>query len=398
MMRAAHQQGRYAWIAPTYQTTERGLDVIRDMVDPTVYEIHGSGPRYADIRGCGVNSRLYFLSADTPDNIRGHGFRGIVIDEAPYVNVNAWTYVIRPTIAQTQGWAALVGTPKGRNWFFDMHTRGADPSEPDYESFTFPSNSNPYFPAEEWEEAQRQLPHDVFRQEFEAEFLEDSAGVFRGIEDCLCTGVCNHTGPYVIGCDLAKHQDYTVAIVRCTVCGCCVRIDRFNHIDWPEQKGRIRLLTDEYDATLMLDSTGVGDPIYDDLRGFGVNVMGVKFTQQTKTALIQGLAVAIEQRQVSWPGGDPEWQVLTDELKRYEYEFTAQGNLRYNAPSGYHDDCVIALALTQHGMSGHVTPSVFAATDERTYAETAIDRELAEIRAKLSPEELMELNRLEMEG
>ena len=58
--------------------------------------------------------------------------------------------------------------------------------------------------------------------------------------------------------------------------------------------------------------------------------------------VLQRLVVAIEQRQIGWPAA---WEVLTDELKRYEYQITPSGNITYNAPSGYHDDCVIALAL-----------------------------------------------------
>jgi hypothetical protein len=68
----------------------------------------------------------------------------------------------------------------------------------------------------------------------------------------------------------------------------------------------------------------------------------VKLTNISKSQLIQRLIVAIEQRQIAWPTG---WTVLTDELKRYEYKITANGNITYNAPGGYHDDCVIALAL-----------------------------------------------------
>ncbi|NLF98639.1 MAG: hypothetical protein GX565_00650 [Lentisphaerae bacterium] len=54
--------------------------------------------------------------------------------------------------------------------------------------FTFPSNVSPYFLAKEWEDARRTLPEDVFRQEYMAEFLEDSAGVFRGVDGCLIPG------------------------------------------------------------------------------------------------------------------------------------------------------------------------------------------------------------------
>jgi hypothetical protein len=68
----------------------------------------------------------------------------------------------------------------------------------------------------------------------------------------------------------------------------------------------------------------------------------VKLTNLSKTQLIQRLIVADEQREIAWPAA---WTVLTDEMKRYEYKITSNGVITYNAPSGYHDDCVIALAL-----------------------------------------------------
>jgi hypothetical protein len=72
------------------------------------------------------------------------------------------------------------------------------------------------------------------------------------------------------------------------------------------------------------------------------HIQPVKLTNVSKAQLIQRLIVAVEQRQIGWPAA---WTTLTDEMKRYEYEITANGNITYNAPSGYHDDCVIALAL-----------------------------------------------------
>jgi hypothetical protein len=67
-----------------------------------------------------------------------------------------------------------------------------------------------------------------------------------------------------------------------------------------------------------------------------------RFTAASKPPLIQKLAVALEQGQVRWPRG---WAVLTDELKRYEYEIHPGGRISYDAPSRFHDDCVVALAL-----------------------------------------------------
>ncbi len=116
------------------------------------------------------------------------------------------------TLSDKQGWAVLISTPRARNWFFDFHSRGLDPAEKLYRSYSFSSLENPYFPREEFEEARRTTSQDIFRQEYEAQFLEDSAGVFRNMEACLLPTIPTQTGNIAIGCDIAKHTDWTVLI------------------------------------------------------------------------------------------------------------------------------------------------------------------------------------------
>jgi hypothetical protein len=287
------------------------------------------------------------------------------------ISPDVWNYVLRPTIAQTLGWAVFVSTPKGRNWFYDLYTRGMDPHEEDYASFTFPSKESPYFPAKEWDEARRTLPEDVFRQEYMAEFMEDSAGVFRNVDACTVSSEQwaidskMYHRHVVIGCDVAKHTDWTVLIAMDAETGRCFAMERFNQLDWPIQKERILGFARKYRGRLILDATGVGDPIYDDLKQKYADIEGFKLTSASKTALIQRLIVAVEQRKFSWPAPKREfeqkpaeiakenvssdWGILTAEMKRYEYEISPSGGITYNAPSGYHDDCVMALALANHG-------------------------------------------------
>ena len=280
---------------------------------------------------------------------------------APAIPVDVWHYVLRPTIAQTLGWAVFVSTPKGRNWFYDLFSRGLDPSETEYTSFRFPSNASPYFPEKAWEEAKRTLPADVFRQEYEAEFLEDSAGVFRNIEGCLNADLGAWNAEYarsvVIGCDVAKHTDWTVLIAMDAETGRCFAMERFNQLDWPIQKERILGFVRKYRGRLILDASGVGDPIFDDLKRVYGDIEAFKFTSNSKTELVQRLIVAVEQRRVSWPctracgtaqGTPSSWDILTAEMRRYEYQISPSGGLTYSAPSGYHDDCVMALALANH--------------------------------------------------
>ncbi len=293
---------------------------------------------------------MWFLSADNPDGIRGFGFRGLVVDEAAAIPVNVWNYVLRPTLAQTLGWGVFISTPAGRNWFYDMFTRGVE-RQPGFRSFTFPSNVSPYFPAQEWEEARRTLPEDVFRQEYMAEFLEDSAGVFRGVDGCLLLENGNSkldagSGTVIVGCDIAKHTDWTVLVAIDAKTGRCLEMERFNQLDWPVQRERIAAFARRWRARLVMDATGVGDPVFDDLCRVLPQVEGFKITGNSKRELVQGLMVAVEQRRVSWPAA---WDVMTAEMKRYEYEIGPTGQVSYSAPAGYHDDCVMALALAVWG-------------------------------------------------
>jgi len=343
--------GDYGWVAPTYNVSDRGIEAFQKIARGVI-TVTGRMPTRIDFTTDAGASRVWFLSADNPDSIRGFGFLGLVIDEAASIPVDVWNYVLRPTISQTLGWAVLVSTPKGRNWFHDLFTRGMDPNETDYASFKFDSRASPYFPPQEWEEARRTLPENVFRQEYMAEFLEDSAGVFRNIDACLenPTGIPEAIPRHVvIGCDLAKHTDWTVLVAMDAANGRCFAMERFNQLDWPIQKERIISFSRRYRGRVIMDSTGIGDPILDDLKHVLPDIEGYKLNAASKTALIQRLIVAIEQRRVSWPAGACDnWEILINELKRFEYVIGPSGQITYAAPSGFHDDCVIALALANY--------------------------------------------------
>ena len=342
----------FAWIAPTYYIAERGEAAVK-LIGGEFVQFRGQNPVRATLRGLGFEAEIRFLSADNPDTILGDGFDGVIVDEAARLEKSVWDQNIRPALADKQGWAVLISTPRARNWFFDFHSRGLDPSEKLYRSYSFSSLDNPYFPREEFEEARRTTPQDIFKQEYEAQFLEDSAGVFRNIEACLTPTTALPTG------DIAKHTDWTVLIAMDRKTGACLDFERFNHLDWPIQKERMLAFCRKWRGLLVMDATGAGDPIYDDLVRVWPRIEPVKFTNQTKTELIQRLIDATEQRQVSWPAA---WDVLTNEMKRYEYAVTTNGAITYSAPNGFHDDCVIAFALAnkaRYAFSPNLTVAVF---------------------------------------
>jgi len=298
-------------------------------------------------------SEISLKGADNEDTLRGVGLNFVVLDEFASMKSNVWTEIIRPCLADTGGKAMFIGTPSGKNHFYDIYMKGLDPEEVHYKSYNAPTSINKYIPVEEIEEAKGDMPDMLFRQEFLAQFLDDQTSVFKGIRKCAIGAFKEPEKGrfYVIGVDLAKHQDFTVLTVIDALTREVVAFERFQDLSWPVQKDKIQGLAIRYNnAMVLLDSTGVGDPILDDLQNALVSVEGYKFTNESKNRLVKQLQVAIEQRLITFP----EIDVLMKELMEFEYGITKTGQVSYSAPHGKHDDCVISLALAVWGIKSYI--------------------------------------------
>ncbi len=294
-------------------------------------------------------SSIEFKSGDNSDGLRGFGVNFVVMDEAarqPYESfVSVWT-----TLTQTMGRAIFISTPKGRGWFYDVYQRGEllRAEFPEWYSIRMPTWLNPHVQVESIRQMKKNLPEDVFRQEVAAQFLLDSAGVFRGIKDCI-KGVLEEPQPghqYVMGVDLARLRDFSVITVMDRQRRHLVYFDRFNQLDWTVQYHKIIECAKKYNALVMMDSTGIGDPIVETIRNAGVRVEPYKIGgSAAKQQLIEKLRVGIEKQRLSMPN----IPILIRELENFEYSITDSGVIRYEAPDGFHDDTVISLALANWG-------------------------------------------------
>jgi phage FluMu gp28-like protein len=239
----------------------------------------------------------------------------------------------------------MISTPKGMNFFREEFIKGQDRLNPDYESFQYSTQANPHITKKELEDFAKDMPERVYKQEILAQFIEDVGAVFKNVRDHVKGQLEEPRGSviqnYYIGIDLAKYEDFTVICVL-NENGHLVHFDRFNQIDWNFQKAKIiNIATRYHNAQVLIDSTGVGDPIYEDLMRKGVRIQGYKFTNESKKQLIENLAIKMENNGITFPD-IPE---LVNELREFGYIKTDSGTLKYQAPEGLHDDCVIALAL-----------------------------------------------------
>lgn len=340
----------FGWVvAPTYDLANK---VFREMVLIAHRRLRHRVVKVSErsnllvIRNmAGGISEIRAKSAENPVSLLGEGLDWVIIDEAAQLNPKIWQSYISQRLIDRKGWALLISTPKGKGYLFELYRRGQDP-DPVYRSWNRPSWTNPHLDSELIEEQRRHVPERVFLQEYGAQFIEGAGAVFRYVREAA-TGEWMEPesgATYYAGLDLAKTEDYTVLAVL-NGQGRVVAGDRFNRVDWGIQIGRILALTERYNhATVTVDSTGAGEPIYEALKKEGCCVRAYPFTQKSKMALVDNLAIKLERRELVLPRPElmPE---LVDELEAFEYSVSEQGNLRAEAPYGFHDDCVIGLAL-----------------------------------------------------
>ena len=294
-------------------------------------------------------SVLQVGGADDPDRWRGMGCYGWILDEFATMKDGKKLYeeIIYPIIRDNGGWVMFLYTPRGRGCGWDFFQRAEH--NPNWHRWFLPVEKSGILSPEDIAETKKGMPEHLFAQEYGCEFLIEGGGVVKRIEEIISGTLQKFLvgQRYVMGVDLGKREDWTVL----SVLNCSTRhldaFERFQKIDWSFQKEKIARLAKEYgNPLLILDSTGLGDPIEDDLKRMGLNVRGFKFTGASKKNLIEKLILAIEDRRITIPQIDE----LVNELQDFDVNERGQ----YGAPNGLHDDCVISLALAIEGLGAEM--------------------------------------------
>ena len=174
LVQAAWGQGRKVWyVAPTYRQAKRvAWKGVKQMTKP----YWAGKPNETDltielISGGSISLR----GADNYDSLRGDGLDYLVIDEYASIAPAAWTEVLRPALADKQGGALFIGTPRGHNHFFDLYE--AAQSRPNWATFHFTTEQGGNVPLAELKSATHELDERTYRQEFQASF--ETLGVGR---------------------------------------------------------------------------------------------------------------------------------------------------------------------------------------------------------------------------
>lgn len=341
------RKGTYYYFLPTYAQAKKviwtgadkdGFKFLDHFPKEIVKSINQSDMIIELING----SILQMVGADNIDRIVGTNPVGIVFSEYSLMKPDVWNF-ISPILRENGGWAIFIMTPRGINHAWDLlKTVEKDPK---WFCQVLTVDDTHALTAEQLEDARLEMPEDLFKQEYYCTFLDNGLGFFKRIDENTYK-VEEYTpkdqAMYQIGVDLAKYNDFTVISPFNLNDFHLLKQDSFNQMDYNLQKARIENAYLRYNnGRIVLDSTGVGEPIFDDLNARGMNITPFHFNKTSRTDLLRNLQILLEQDKIKIPNDD----VLITELKSMTYELTEMGTTKICVPDGKHDDRIMSLAL-----------------------------------------------------
>jgi hypothetical protein len=208
MIKYASVGGRKIWyVAPSYRMAKQIMwqEILDVIPKKWIKKLNETTMTITLIN----KTTIELKGADNPDSLRGVGIHLLVMDEIQDIDPNAWTQVLRPTLASTGGHALFIGTPKAYNHLHDLYILGQEGENRDtnqWMSWQFPTITSPFIPVAEIEAARRDMDEKSFRQEFEASFETMSGRVYYPFDRKV------HVGTYEFNPDLPiwVGQDFNV--------------------------------------------------------------------------------------------------------------------------------------------------------------------------------------------
>ena len=323
------------YFAPTYKYASPTYDALRSMLAPIVQTSNKNEGIIRLVTG----GTIEVWTLENKDAGRSRKYHLIAIDEAGLVKnlKQLFDEALRATLADYRGAAWFVGTPKGRGDFHKLWLRGQDDGWPEWMSWRMGTVDNPAIPRAEIEAAKEALPPDVFRQEFEGEPLDDAGNPFGSDNVRACIGEMSTEPAVVYGVDVARANDYTVIIGLDTDRRVC-HFERYHAPTWAVVEERMRRVVGSTPA--LIDQTGVGSPVMEQVARFCPGAEGFTFTNQSKQQIIEALQLAFHRKDIVIP----DEPALIEELMGFGYTYRG-GRIYFEADGVEHDDCVCALAL-----------------------------------------------------
>jgi len=177
LMALQSDQDDVFYVAPTFQQAKDIIwGTLKELARPVIAGVHENTGVLTLING----RKIYLKGSDRPDTMRGVGLAHVVIDEYADMKPNVWEQILRPALSISRGGAMFIGTPKGRNHFYDLYVDAQkEENAAEWQAWHFTSMDNPFIDPSEIEAAKKSMSSFSFRQEFLASFEASGSEIFR---------------------------------------------------------------------------------------------------------------------------------------------------------------------------------------------------------------------------
>jgi len=313
-----------------------------------------------------TGSKVLFKSAEREDGLRGYTFDYLIIDEAAYIKESAWKRAIQPTVFIKGKKVLLFSTPRGRDWFYNIHKMGEDPEFKQYSSCRMSYEGNPYVNIEEIESAKKALPEAIFRAEYLGEFLEGESSVFTNFNNNIFDRYPKPQGQVFAGLDTGGGGggDYTV----CTFIdskGQVVDIYRDNKKTYEQMTNEVLTRVKKYNANLLVETNSIGSPVFESLKKQWNNTHPFNTSNSSKREIIETLILGFNEGSLSIPSIElsPD---LHHELEVFEMTYNPKTRtVQYSARTPFHDDMIMSLAIANYNRLQNKTYGQYAVNSIR---------------------------------
>tara|TARA_Y100000310_G_scaffold178144_1_gene178126 strand:+ start:719 stop:2176 length:1458 start_codon:yes stop_codon:yes gene_type:complete len=291
-------------------------------------------------------------SAHEPESLQTVGLDFLHVQECQDVSEAAFLKLL-PTLRSPNrlGLSVWEGIPPNdpNHWFARLMHDAQNDLTGRSGAFIVPYTDNPDLSADviaEIEQDREVMLDRAWLRMYMVELATGEGSVLGDVDGCI-TGQLLLDEPeeghkYVMGIDVAKKVDFTVITVMDKAERRLVWHRRFGRMDWVVQEEAIMEAYQQFRVgRIKMDSTGVGDPLYDRLFYRGLPIEPFLFTNESKYRLLTDLAVGIERRYLSYPA----IPIMLREMKSLQPTRLPSGRTRIASPNGGHDDYPMSLGL-----------------------------------------------------